>query len=183
MHMPMSGWYDITSFDSINRSEDEVGILRSRDFLHSLIDEEIKKGVPSRRIILGGFSQGGAMSVFSGLTHPSAKKLGGIFGLSCYQLAPGKFDALREEDKALMQRKGEDGGALPKVFMGHGEADPLVKFDWGKRTMEGLKQRGFQVEWHSYPGVGHTAAMDEIDDLEKWVTQRLDETKDLVKSE
>lgn len=84
----LPGWYDINSFDDIKRTEDEAGIVKSKDYLHSLIATEIEKGIPSERIVLGGFSQGGAMSIFSGVTCPT--RLGGIFGLSCYLLLQGK---------------------------------------------------------------------------------------------
>lgn len=76
------------SFDDIKQREDETGIVKSQTYLHGLIAAEIEKGIPSERIVLGGFSQGGAMSIFSGVTCPT--KLGGIFGLSCYLLLQGK---------------------------------------------------------------------------------------------
>lgn len=76
------------SLSDISQSEDETGILRTQSYVHSLIAAEIAKGIPSERIILGGFSQGGAMSILSGLTAPT--RLGGVFGLSCYLLLRGK---------------------------------------------------------------------------------------------
>lgn len=79
MGMRMPGWYDILSLSDINqRSEDEAGIKRSMEYFHGLIKQEMDKGIPSNRIVIGGFSQGGAMSLLSGLTSPN--KLGGIFG-------------------------------------------------------------------------------------------------------
>jgi predicted esterase len=77
------------SFDDIQQHEDEAGITRSQQYVHSLIAKEIEKGIPSERIVLGGFSQGGAMSLMSGVTAPT--RLGGIFGLSCYLLLRGKL--------------------------------------------------------------------------------------------
>jgi predicted esterase len=77
------------SFDDIQQHEDEAGITRSQAYVHSLIAKEIEKGIPSERIVLGGFSQGGAMSLMSGVTAPT--RLGGIFGLSCYLLLRGKL--------------------------------------------------------------------------------------------
>lgn len=183
MGMQMPGWYDITSFDTLNRSDDEPGILRSRTYLHSLIDSEIhEKGIPPRRVILGGFSQGGAMSLFAGLTYPQSRRLGGVFGLSCYQLCEGKFDALRAEDAALAKQaeaasSADDKDRLPPVFMGHGQEDPLVKLEWGQQTAEGLRKKGFNVEWQEYPHLAHSAAPEEIDELEAWVSKRLEETK------
>jgi len=133
--------------------------------LHSLINEQIKAGIPSQRIILGGFSQGGAMSIFAGLTFK--ERLAGVFGLSCYQLMDKKFDSIHEES----------GSQKPPVFMGHGKQDPVVKFDWGQMTAEGLKRRGFKVDWHTYNGVPHSVAPEEIDELERWVTARLKENE------
>jgi predicted esterase len=97
--MRMPGWYDIKEFgnfgaDLANRSEDEAGIVRSQKYFHQLIDAEIKSGIPSERIVLGGFSQGGAMSLLAGVTAPN--KLGGIFGLSCYLLLNSKLKEASE---------------------------------------------------------------------------------------
>lgn len=172
--MKMPGWYDILNFDTLNRSDDEVGVMRSRKYIHSLIQEQRDNGIPAKRIILGGFSQGGAMSLFSGLTYTKGL-LGGVFGLSCYQLLPTKFDELAAETgtQVAIQQK-------PAVFMGHGTADPLVKCDWGQKTAEGLKERGFDVEWHTYKGLQHSADPAEIDDLERWVSKRLEETKETL---
>ena len=90
MGMRMPGWYDIKSLDKINeRDEDEVGIKRSQEYFHSLIDAEVEAGIPADRVVLGGFSQGGAMSILSGVTYKN--KLGGIVGLSCYLLLQGKI--------------------------------------------------------------------------------------------
>lgn len=152
---------DIISFDTLNRSDDEIGILRSRSYVQSLISEQIKDGIPARRIILGGFSQGGAVSLFSGLTF--TERLGGVFGLSCYQLADAKFNSLREET----------GNKRPPVFMGHGQIDPLVRCAWGKQTAEGLRKKGFEVNWNEYPGLEHSAAPEEIDQLGSWIEARL----------
>lgn len=161
MGMQMPGWYDIKSFDTLNRSDDEPGILRSRAHIHDLINQQIQDGIPARRIILGGFSQGGAVSLFSGLTF--TERLGGVFGLSCYQLLDSKFNILREET----------GNNKPPVFMGHGQDDPLVRCDWGRQTAKGLRDRGFEVVFNEYPGLPHSAAPEEIDQLEAWVAARL----------
>lgn len=166
MGMQMPGWYDILSFDTLNRSDDEAGILRSRNYLHSLINQQVADGIPPSRIILGGFSQGGAISLFAGPTF--RERLAGVFGLSCYQLLPDKFDTLLTETGAADQIKSH-----PPIFMGHGEADPLVKMEWGRATSEALKQKGFEVEFHSYPGLPHSADPKEIDELEAWVEKRL----------
>lgn len=90
--MRMPGWYDITNFSDLQAQSDEAGITRSQSYFHSLISSEIQSGIHSSRIILGGFSQGGAMAIFSGIT--SKEKLGGIFGMSCYLLMHNKVESL-----------------------------------------------------------------------------------------
>ena len=107
--------------------------------MHGLISAELAKGVPSNRIILGGFSQGGAMALFGGVTCP--QKLAGIFGLSSYLLLQGK---IRELVPA------ENPNKDTPIFMGHGDADMVVKYEWGKRTAEKLKEWGWNVDFRTY---------------------------------
>lgn len=163
MGMRMPGWYDITDIDNLaDRSEDETGILRSQKVFHTLIADEVSAGIPTERIILGGFSQGGAMALLAGVTNPT--KLGGIFGLSCYLLMKDKL-----KDMAGVEPVNQ---ATP-IFMGHGEADPLVKCQWGQATAEKLKSWGYDVDWRTYRGLTHSAAPKEIDDLEAWLKGRI----------
>ncbi|KAG8528692.1 uncharacterized protein KY384_006379 [Bacidia gigantensis] len=103
----------------------------------------------------GGFSQGGAISLFTGIT--SATKLGGIFGLSSYLLL---------HDKIKDYVTSESSNLETPIFMGHGEADPLVQYKWGADTAEVLKQLGWKVDFKSYKGLQHSADPQEIDDLE-----------------
>jgi predicted esterase len=114
--------------------------LRSRDYFHGLIASEISGGIPSNRIVIGGFSQGGAMALFSGVTCPT--ELGGIFGLSCYLLLHSK---LKEFVPA-----GSPNKDTP-IFMGHGDSDPLVLPAWGKMTAEILNGSGWKVDLKMYP--------------------------------
>ena len=83
------------SFDDLQQNEDEAGIRRTQAYFHSLIASEVNEGIPSDRIVLGGFSQGGAVSLMAGITNPT--KLGGIFGLSCYLLLQGKLRGMVPE--------------------------------------------------------------------------------------
>lgn len=159
----MPGWYDIADFGELaNRSEDEAGILRSQKVFHTLIADEIKNGIPTERIVLGGFSQGGAMSLMAGLTAPT--KLGGVFGLSCYLL-------LREKLQNLVP--AESPNKATPIFMGHGDSDPVVKYQWGQMTASTLKEWGWSVDFKTYRGLPHSAAPEEIDDLEKYLNQRI----------
>ncbi|KAL8859849.1 MAG: hypothetical protein Q9178_003682 [Gyalolechia marmorata] len=162
--MQMPGWYDIIAFNDLTQAQDQPGILKSRDYFHSLIKAEIDKGIPSSRIILGGFSQGGSVSIFAGLTSPYP--LAGIFGLSSYLLLA---DALPN----LITPALKSANSSTPIFMGHGELDPLVKLEWGQRTAEALKGLGWKVDLTVYKGLGHSADPKEMDDLERWLVERL----------
>jgi len=162
--MPMPGWYDITDFSDLKQAHDEAGILRSRTVFSKLIKDEIDAGIPSNRIVLGGFSQGGAMSIFTGTTTPY--KLAGVFGLSCYLVLGDKI-------KDFAKEANEANKDTP-FFMGHGDADEVVKYGWGQQTAEVLrKELGHKVEFKTYPGLPHSAIPQEIDDLEEFVRKCL----------
>ncbi|KAL8926266.1 MAG: hypothetical protein Q9172_001860 [Xanthocarpia lactea] len=162
--MQMPGWYDIIAFNDLAQAQDQPGILKSRDYFHSLIKAEIDKGIPSSRIILGGFSQGGSIGIFAGLTSPYP--LAGIFGLSSYLLLA---DALPN----LITPALKSANSSTPIFMGHGDLDPLVKLEWGQRTAEALKGLGWKVDLRVYKGLGHSADPKEMDDLERWLEERL----------
>lgn len=132
---------------------------------NALIAGEVSSGIASDRIVLGGFSQGGAMSLFTGLTTPH--KLAGIFGLSCYLVLGNKIKSLAEE-------KG-NANKDSKWFMGHGDADPLVKYDWGVKTAEVLrKDLGVaDLEFKTYHGLPHAADPLEIDHVEAFIRKCL----------
>jgi predicted esterase len=122
-------------------------------------------GIPSNRIVLGGFSQGGAMSIFTGVTTPH--KLGGVFGLSCYLLMSNKI-------KEMAAKESKEVNKDTPFFMGHGDADEVVKHAWGKQTAEFLqKELGHQVEFKTYRNLPHSAALEEIDDLEAYIRKCL----------
>ena len=151
-----------TTFDELAQAHDQPGILRSRNYFNSLIKDEVAKGIPSSRILLGGFSQGGAMSIFAGITCPD--KLAGIVGLSSYLLMEGK---VKEYVPA------ENPNKETTIFMGHGDADPLVRHAWGVQTADILKGWGWSVELKTYKGLQHSADPREIDDLESYIQQKL----------
>ncbi|ESZ92397.1 putative Acyl-protein thioesterase 1 [Sclerotinia borealis F-4128] len=160
----MPGWYDITTFSDLQAGQDETGIRRSQAYFHSLIKSEIEDSkIPSNRIVVGGFSQGGAMAIFSGITCPT--QLGGIFGMSSYLLLHNK----------LQEFVGADGGSnkQTKIWMGHGDCDPLVKPEWGIKTAEVLRGEGYAVQLKMYPGLEHSADVLEIEDLELYLKDRI----------
>ncbi|KAL8716160.1 MAG: hypothetical protein Q9220_000065 [cf. Caloplaca sp. 1 TL-2023] len=117
--------------------------------------------------VQGGFSQGGSISIFAGLTSPSP--LAGIFGLSSYLL-------LESHLPTYITPALKSANSSTPIFMGHGDADPLVKLEWGQRTAEALKGLGWQVDMNVYKDVGHSADPKEMDDLEEWLKKRLPAT-------
>ncbi|OAT13374.1 acyl-protein thioesterase 1 [Blastomyces gilchristii SLH14081] len=162
--MSMPGWYDIVKLgvnvpvEEFSKAQDERGILKSRDYFNSLIKAEMDKGISPSRIVLGGFSQGGAMSLFTGITQK--EKLGGIFGLSCYLPLGEKISTFMPD--------GFPNKQTP-VFMAHGDADSTVLFEWGQRSADSLKALGMSVDFNKYAGMGHSADPGEMADLEKFL--------------
>lgn len=166
------------NFEESVRSQDEAGILRSREYFETLIKEEMDKGIKASRIILGGFSQGGAMSLFTGIT--SKEKLGGVFGLSCYLLLSDRIKNYLPEEWANKKTP---------FFLAHGEDDDVVPLAFGQKTAEAVQELGLEVvSFNKYPYVyldfeststnvcsdlGHSADPLEIDDLEKFIEQTL----------
>ncbi|KAL2263631.1 hypothetical protein VTK26DRAFT_5894 [Humicola hyalothermophila] len=164
--MRMPGWYDIHTIDgnaeSLRKNEDEAGIMQSQAYLHDLIQKEIDAGIPSDRIAIGGFSQGGAMSIFSGLT--AKVKLAGIVALSSYLLLSHKF--------AELVPKPESNKETP-IFMAHGDVDQVVNTELGKKSYELLKEMGYNAEFRIYKDMGHSACLEELDDVEAFLRERL----------
>jgi predicted esterase len=126
--------------DSLRRSEDEAGILLSQRYFHSLIQSEIDSGIPSDRIVLGGFSQGGAMSMFAGLT--AKVKLAGIVALSSYLLLSLKFAELVPKPPVNKETP---------IFMAHGNMDMVVHSAIGMKSFELLKELGYNATMKVYP--------------------------------
>ena len=114
-------------------------MLRSVSTINSIISEQIDKGIPAERIILGGFSQGGAMSLFSGLTAPV--KLAGIVALSAYLVLHYKLVSNLPDPQMNKETP---------VFFGHGDSDQVVPVTLGKRSFDMLNNWGYKVEWHEY---------------------------------
>jgi predicted esterase len=163
MRMRMPGWYDIKSLDNLEgREEDETGIKRSCDYFHSLIDSEIAKGIPANRIVIGGFSQGGAMSLLSGLTYKN--KLGGIFSLSAYLLLHKKFPDLVPADNPNKETP---------IFMAHGTADQVVDYKMGVMSKDILKRLEYNVDFRTYEDLTHSADPEEIDHLEAYLNKQI----------
>ncbi|KAL7271530.1 hypothetical protein RUND412_005700 [Rhizina undulata] len=157
--MRMPAWFDIISLGDVNRAEDEPGMLNSIRLIHSLITEQVDKGIPSERIVLGGFSQGGALALLAGLT--CERKLGGIIALSAWLPLHQKMLAMRTEANKNIP-----------IFQAHGEMDLLVKFAWGEQSKKQLAEMGHNVEWRTFPDLDHSADPEEIAYMEKWLEER-----------
>ena len=157
-HMVMRGWYDIYSLDSIEQ-EDEKGIEDSRLQVEQLLQGQIDQGVPSNRIVLAGFSQGGAIAMHLGLSYPNA--LAGVIGLSTY------LPFIRNE-KLKLQTTQEN----TPILMCHGNYDDIVPKQLGKATFDYLQAKGFSPQWHEYP-MGHQVCNEEIQLIGDWLAKLL----------
>ena len=154
----MRAWYDVAGFGV--RDQDESGIRRTAEWIDELIGREAARGVPANRIVLGGFSQGGAMALFAGLRYPEA--LAGVMCLSGYLLLPDALDA-----------EASDANRSVSIFQAHGTADPMVPLALGQGTREGLEQAGYEVDYHEYP-MPHSVCHDEVRDIGDWLAEVLD---------
>ncbi|XP_067303633.1 acyl-protein thioesterase 1 isoform X2 [Pseudorasbora parva] len=145
MNMAMPSWFDIISL-SLDAEEDERGIKQAAESIKALIHQEVKSGIPSHRIVLGGFSQGGALSLYSALT--AQHTLAGVVALSCWL-------PLRD---SLSQSVMGCNKQMP-VLQCHGEADPLVPPIFGHLTVEKLKAmlNPSNITFKTYPGLAHSA--------------------------
>ncbi len=156
--MVMPAWYDIRGTDFHVR-HDEEGIRRSAAHLTRLIERENERGIRSERIVLAGFSQGGAIANHVALRHPEL--LSGLVLLSTYLVLP---ETLAAERNAANQ-------GIP-IFQAHGTLDPMVTFDRGLAARDRLRGLGHDVAWHEYP-MGHQVCLEEIQDLGGWFAELL----------
>ncbi len=154
----MRSWYDIFSLDDFDR-EDEAGLIASRKILTSLIENENQRGIPTQRIIIMGFSQGGAVALYTGLRH--TQPLAGIGALSAYLPL---HKTIRDECSAENER-------VP-VFMAHGLRDPVVKYEDGEKSCTLLKELNYDVHWKSYD-MEHNVCNEEIVDIGAWFVKCL----------
>lgn len=156
--MAMRAWYDILGFDR-GVPQDQAGIRASDTEVVELIRHENQRGIPSNRIVLGGFSQGGAIALFSGPRYP--EKLAGIMGLSCYLLLEDLLPAERTR-----------ANYSTPVFLAHGNQDPVVDIRRGTEARQLLQAGGYPVEWHAY-SMPHSVCPQEVDDIAAWLRKVL----------
>ncbi|GAA6021251.1 hypothetical protein JCM11491_001525 [Sporobolomyces phaffii] len=164
MGMAMTSWFDIQSLPPAElRADDDKGMLESVRTINSLITDETDAGIPSNRVLIGGFSQGACIAYLTGLT--SERKLAGVAALSGW---------LGMADK--IQSMMTDHASKTPIFHGHGTGDQVVKFDWGKQSVDKLKEFGFKdVDFKSYPGMPHSFCDAEQRDLEAFIRKVLPE--------
>jgi phospholipase/carboxylesterase len=156
--MPMRAWYDIAGTAIADR-QDADGIRASIAEVDALIAREIERGVPASRIVLAGFSQGGAIALAGGLRH--AESLAGIVALSTYL-------PLHEQ---LAAERSDANAGVP-IFQAHGSADPVVPPALGRMSRDWLAALGYRVDWHEYP-MAHQVCAEEIADLRNWLDNRM----------
>lgn len=154
----MRAWYDIRDLTPEGR-DDEEGFAAARTRIEQYIARERAAGIAAGRIVLAGFSQGGAVALHVGLRH--AGPLAGIIALSCYLPLRAR---LADELSAA-------GRGIP-ILMCHGTVDEVVHMRFGELSRDLLLQAGLQVDWHAYP-MGHSVCGEEIGDISAWLSHRL----------
>lgn len=159
----MRAWYDIVSLAPGSREIDEPSLLESRDSIRQLIAREAARGVPSERIVLAGFSQGGAVAYLAGLTHPAP--LAGIIALSTYIPSPA----------LLLAEFAAPNGRIP-VFAAHGTDDDVVSLELGEQALEVVRGIGVAPEWRTY-AMPHSVCLDEIADIGTWLARIITEAR------
>ena len=157
----MRAWYDISfgDLEGKTRKADEKGLRESQAQIGQLIEREKGRGIAAGKIILAGFSQGGAIALQTGLRH--AEKLAGVMALSTYLPLADSFAA-----------EATPANAKTSVFMAHGTHDPVVPYAMGSNSHDLLKKAGYAVEWHEYP-MQHSVCLEEVNDIGRWLVSVL----------
>ena len=154
----MRAWYDIRDMNLANRADSE-GVAESVAQVEALIEREAQRGIAADRLLLAGFSQGGAITLAAGITR--SRPLAGLIALSTYlPMTPAQAQAALKPEAASQP-----------VFMAHGQFDPVVPYAGGESSAAALKQCGFDVQWHRYP-MQHAVCAEEIRDLGDWMAAR-----------
>ena len=153
----MRAWYDIRDMNLANRA-DETGVDESVAQTEALIAREASRGIPASRVLLAGFSQGGAIALATALRR--TQPLAGVIALSTYL-------PMAE----LLVKEATPMAHTQPLFMAHGQFDPVVPYSGGDFSARALRQLGFNVDWHAYP-MAHQVCADEIRDLGDWMTLR-----------
>jgi len=148
--MSMRAWYDIVGFDR-SAAEDAAGFRASEAQIGQLIGREAARGIAASKVVLAGFSQGGAVSLYTALRYP--ERLAGVMALSCYLPLANRLPA-----------EGAQANEGAPIFMAHGMSDAVLPFALGLQSRDFLKSHKFAVEWHQYP-MAHSVCEAEIADI------------------
>jgi phospholipase/carboxylesterase len=151
---PMRSWFDIFGLDE-KAIQDEVGIRKSQQAVEQLLQTVIDDGIPSQKIIMGGFSQGGALALHLALRYH--RKLAGAIGLSTYLPLAG----LAATEQHTLNKD------LP-LFLAHGTQDNVVPYQFGRTSCKYLNDLGHPISWHEYP-IGHQVSTEELNDISHWI--------------
>ncbi|HEY3516733.1 MAG TPA: alpha/beta fold hydrolase [Gammaproteobacteria bacterium] len=152
--MQMRAWYDILGFGR-HVKEDAAGIRASAAAVTELVDREIERGMSSDRIVLAGFSQGGAIALHTALREP--RRLAGVLALSTY---------LPLSATLASERSAANAG-IP-LFMAHGTDDPVLPLSLAELSRRALEALGYAVDWHAYP-MAHSVCMEEVNAIGAWL--------------
>ena len=157
----MRAWYDVSfgDLEGSTKRADERGVRNSQAQIGHLIAREIDRRIPSKNIVLAGFSQGGAIALHTGLRYPET--LAGVMALSCYLPCADSFAA-----------EATPANAKTPLLIAHGTQDPVVPYAMGKNSNDLLVKSGYAVEWHEYP-MQHSVCLEEVRDIGTWLTRVL----------
>ncbi|MCU0973049.1 MAG: alpha/beta hydrolase [Burkholderiales bacterium] len=153
----MRAWYDIKSFTPEGRA-DAAGLAESVQRVYRYLDVETERGMAAGRIVLAGFSQGGAVALSAALRHP--QRLAGVLALSTYLPFPAR----------LATEKSTANADVP-ILMCHGQLDPVVDIGMGREARAVLEAQGYAVEWHEYP-MEHEVCAVELEEIGRWLVRR-----------
>lgn len=160
--MVMRAWYDVRD-DRGERREDAEGVRESQEHIEALIAREKTRRIVAGRIVLAGFSQGGALALHTGLRHP--QRLAGLMALSCFlPLA----DALGAE--------AHPANRDVPIFMAHGTQDAVIPLARARRSRDRLRELGYRVDWREYP-MPHAVCPEEVTDIARWLGEVLDKER------
>jgi phospholipase/carboxylesterase len=153
--MTMRGWYDVTSIDFGERQEDEAGIRDSANRLAAMMARENERGIDDARIVLAGFSQGGAIALHAGLRHP--RRIAGILALSTYLPL-----------RSTVPAEAHPNNRSTPIFMAHGWSDAVIPVDLAQLSARSLTEAGYSLDWHAY-AMDHSVCLEELNAISRWL--------------
>ncbi len=156
--MEMRAWYDITSLDFDKREQDETGTQASMQIVLDLIQREIERGIKLEKIVIAGFSQGGAIALHT--VTRLTDKIAGAIALSTYLPLAEKLNHEKSQHTDI------------PIFMAHGVEDDVIKLKYAEASRQQLEENGYKVEWHTYQ-MPHSVNMQELEDIAKWLISNL----------